>query len=112
MRITRSSTTRGRKFTMLKRRRTLGKKCRSTSENTCKEPALRQGSSPTVRQLDLLMIQTCRNCGTKNRVNEVVALAHTPICGKCGASLDAQSNGQPQIVSDASFAEDVIAASS
>ena len=56
------------------------------------------------------MIQTCPKCGTKNRINEVVALAHKPICGKCGASLD--RNGKPQIVSDATFAQDVIAASS
>ncbi len=55
-------------------------------------------------------IQTCPNCGTRNRVNEVVALAHKPVCGKCGASLDTVS--KPQIVSDASFANDVIAASS
>jgi len=58
------------------------------------------------------MIQTCPKCGTKNRVNEVVALAHKPICGKCGATLEAPTAAKPQIVSDATFAQDVIAASS
>jgi thioredoxin len=56
-----------------------------------------------------MAIQTCPNCGTKNRVNEVVALAHKPICGKCGATLDTNPDGKPQIVSDATFAQDVIA---
>ncbi len=59
-----------------------------------------------------MAIQTCPKCGTKNRVNEVVALAHTPVCGKCGASLDVKADGKPQIVSDATFAQEVIAASS
>lgn len=57
-------------------------------------------------------IQTCPNCGIKNRVNEVVALAHQPVCGKCGATLPLHTNSKPLIVSDASFAKDVIAASS
>jgi thioredoxin 2 len=58
-----------------------------------------------------MAIQTCPNCGAKNRINEVVALAHKPICGKCGASLAAYAGGKPQIVSDATFAPDVIDAS-
>jgi thioredoxin len=58
------------------------------------------------------MIQTCPNCGTKNRVNEVVALAHQPICGKCGATLEAPTGAKPRVGSDATFAQDVIAASS
>jgi thioredoxin len=56
-----------------------------------------------------MAIQTCPNCGTKNRVNEIVALAHKPICGKCGASLDVRTDGKPEVVSDATFAQDVIA---
>lgn len=59
-------------------------------------------------------IQTCPNCGTKNRVNETVALAHQPVCGKCGASLiasNATSESKPHVVTDASFAQDVVAAS-
>jgi len=60
-------------------------------------------------------IQPCPNCGTKNRVNETVALAHKPICGKCGAPLTDQSDAgdlKPEVVTDASFAHDVVAASS
>jgi thioredoxin len=62
-----------------------------------------------------MAIQTCPKCGTKNRVNETVALAHKPICGKCGAPLangSSASNSKPQVVTDSSFASDVIAASS
>jgi len=60
-------------------------------------------------------IKTCPNCGTKNRVNETVALAHRPICGKCGAPLTDQrddGDSKPQAVTDASFAAEVIEASS
>jgi len=59
-------------------------------------------------------IQTCPNCGTKNRVNETVALAHQPICGKCGAPLAEQrdaGDSKPRAVTDASFASEVIDAS-
>jgi thioredoxin len=59
-----------------------------------------------------MAIQTCPKCGTKNRVNESVAGTHQPICGKCGANLDAAANGKPQVVTDATFAQDVVAASS
>jgi len=60
-------------------------------------------------------IVTCPNCGTKNRINETLALAHKPVCGKCGAPLTDQTDAgdsKPQIVTDASFAQDVLAASS
>jgi thioredoxin len=62
-----------------------------------------------------MAIQTCPNCGAKNRVNETLALAHKPICGKCGAPLTDQGDtrdAKPQVVNDASFAHDVVAASS
>ena len=59
-----------------------------------------------------MAIQTCPKCGTKNRVDEWVARLHKPVCGKCGASLDAADDGKPQVVTDASFAQDVVAASS
>ena len=45
----------------------------------------------------------------------LVALAHQPVCGKCGAPLIANngaSESKPHLVTDASFAQDVIAASS
>jgi len=62
-----------------------------------------------------MSIQTCRNCGARNRVHELLAQGHQPVCGKCGAPLSAPSatvDGQPRIVTDDSFARDVIAASS
>ena len=62
-----------------------------------------------------MSIQTCPNCGAKNRINETLALAHKPVCGKCGAPLtDRKDDGdsKPQVVTDASFAHDVVAASS
>src|ERR1041384_5818627 len=62
-----------------------------------------------------MAIQTCPNCGAKNRINETLALAHKPVCGKCGAPLtDRKDDGdsKPQVVTDASFAHDVVAASS
>ena len=62
-----------------------------------------------------MAIETCPNCGTKNRVNETLALAHRPICGKCGAPLTDRKDAvdsKPQVVTDASFAQDVVAASS
>jgi len=63
-----------------------------------------------------MAIQTCPNCGTKNRVHEFLAAAHKPICGKCGALLSdtaaAARDSKPQVVTDASFTADVLAASS
>jgi len=59
-----------------------------------------------------MAIQTCPKCGTKNRVDEWVARLHKPVCGKCGASLDAAAYGKPQTVTDATFAQEVVAASS
>jgi len=61
-----------------------------------------------------MSIKTCPNCGIKNRINETLAAAHRPICGECGAPLT-QTGGadsKPQVVSDASFAAEVITASS
>lgn len=62
-----------------------------------------------------MAIQTCPKCGTKNRVDELVARDNQPVCGKCGAKLKVGSNagagGKPQIVTDESFARDVIDAS-
>jgi len=62
-----------------------------------------------------MAIEVCPNCSTKNRVNETVALAHQPVCGKCGAPLSAAGAGgddaKPQIVTDATFASAVVDAS-
>jgi thioredoxin len=62
-------------------------------------------------------IQVCPNCGTKNRVDDLAVKTSQPVCGKCGAKLiaatsTAEADGKPQIVTDASFASDVIGASS
>ena len=64
-----------------------------------------------------MAIVTCQNCGTKNRVDERAAEISQPVCGKCGTKLPdvktgGTSNGKPQVVTDASFAQDVISASS
>ena len=59
-------------------------------------------------------IQICPSCGTKNRVDERAAQLSQPVCGKCGAKLDlgAGMDGKPQVVTDDTFARDVIDASS
>src|SRR5262245_1424836 len=58
-------------------------------------------------------IKTCSNCGAKNRIDESAAQTAIPVCGRCGAKLETgtASDGNPQVVSDASFARDVIEAS-
>jgi thioredoxin len=63
--------------------------------------------------VDIMAIQICPKCGTKNRVNEMLATAHKPICGKCGAFLNNSGAGdsKPLTVTDASFASEVIQAS-
>ena len=62
-----------------------------------------------------MSIQTCPKCGTRNRVDELVARDAQPVCGKCGAKLNADANTtadrKPQVVTDESFARDVIGAS-
>ena len=61
-----------------------------------------------------MIILSCPNCGTKNRVDERAARDKRPVCGKCGAPLPELSaaDGRPQVVTDTTFANDVIAASS
>ena len=59
-----------------------------------------------------MAILTCPKCGAKNRVDER-ANRMRPICGRCGTALDATSatpagDGVPLIVSDATFARDVL----
>jgi thioredoxin 2 len=63
-----------------------------------------------------MAIQTCPKCGTKNRVDERAATINQAVCGKCGAKLPevtatAGANGKPQVVTDATFASDVVSAS-
>lgn len=79
-----------------------------------------------------MAILTCAKCGAKNRVDErVTVIGKQPVCGRCGASLDASSveshasggareaattdasgAGKPQMVTDATFEREVVAASS
>jgi thioredoxin len=63
-------------------------------------------------------IQTCPKCGAKNRVDENAASMRQPVCGKCGeklpevtAKVSGASNAKPQVVTDATFASDVVGAS-
>jgi thioredoxin len=64
-----------------------------------------------------MAIQVCPECGAKNRVDERASLDRQPVCGRCGTKLAAPTSsaavdGKPQIVTDDSFARDVIGASS
>ena len=63
-----------------------------------------------------MAIVACPNCGTKNRVDENRARTLQPVCGKCGETLPAASaggaggGGKPLVVTDATFASDVLGA--
>jgi thioredoxin 2 len=64
----------------------------------------------------VMIIQACPKCGAKNRVDEQAAQASQPVCGRCGEKLSlaetsAAGNSQPQTVTDATFATDVLEAS-
>jgi thioredoxin 2 len=65
-----------------------------------------------------MAIQQCPKCGTNNRVDDQAAKLSQPVCGKCGARLpdvaaaSAESNGKPTVVTDATFAREVVDASS
>lgn len=63
-----------------------------------------------------MTIQTCPNCGANNRVDERSATARQAVCGRCGEKLSVAGAGEtthnkPHIVTDASFANDVVNAS-
>ena len=59
-----------------------------------------------------MAVVACRNCGTKNRVDDGAAARLQPVCGKCGTALDAptgaESSGKPREVTDATFAAEVV----
>ncbi len=66
-----------------------------------------------------MAIQICTKCDTKNRVDKRAAQVSQPVCGKCGAELPQVSGGvsdttnaKPQVVTDQTFAQEVINASS
>ena len=63
-----------------------------------------------------MAIRTCAKCGTKNRVDEQAAVVSQPVCGKCGEKLPdstatTSANGKPQVVTDSTFANEVVSAS-
>jgi thioredoxin len=68
-----------------------------------------------------LTIVTCPNCGAKNRVDESLAAARQPVCGRCGTKLSvgggsggggesAGADDHPIEVTDANFAQTLSAA--
>jgi thioredoxin 2 len=75
-----------------------------------------------------MTIVTCAKCGAKNRVDErVTVVGRQPVCGRCGAGLQgggepaaAASSGagaggaesKPVVVTDQTFAREVVEASS
>lgn len=79
-----------------------------------------------------MAILVCAKCGAKNRVDErVTIVGKQPVCGRCGASLDASDGasrasggapptaatgapggGKPLAVTDATFEREVVVASS
>ena len=65
-----------------------------------------------------MAIQTCPKCGAKNRVDERAASVNQAVCGKCGEKLPdigaggaAAIDGKPEVVTDATFATEVVSAS-
>ena len=69
-----------------------------------------------------MTIQACPKCGAKNRVDESAAALKQPVCGKCGTELSvggaagggakAGASAKPQVVTDETFARDVLSTSS
>ncbi len=60
-----------------------------------------------------MAIVACARCGAKNRVDEQTASFSQPVCGRCGAKLQAAASsgaasGKPITVTDASFAREVL----
>jgi thioredoxin len=60
-----------------------------------------------------MAIVRCAQCGAKNRVDESAAKSLMPVCGRCGAKLERASGSpafsdKPLIVTDRSFARDVL----
>jgi thioredoxin 2 len=64
-----------------------------------------------------MTIETCPRCGAKNRVEELAATVRQPVCGRCGQKLSGlgatagATNDKPQVVTDTTFANDVVNAS-
>ena len=63
-----------------------------------------------------MAIVSCAECGARNRVDEGEAAERQPVCGNCGSPLGLSAgeadSGRPVVVTDASFARDVLGAGS
>jgi thioredoxin 2 len=60
-------------------------------------------------QMDGMQIVSCKNCGTKNRVDESRLTTGEAKCGRCGTKLDASKfAGRPFTITDATFQQDVL----
>jgi thioredoxin len=65
-----------------------------------------------------MAIVSCAECGARNRVDEGEAAERQPVCGNCGSPLGLSAGagsadgGEPVVVTDASFARDVLGAGS
>lgn len=62
-----------------------------------------------------MQVVTCKQCGAKNRVDEIRFTAGEARCGRCGTKLDAttatlDSENKPFTVSDATFQREIIQA--
>ena len=62
-----------------------------------------------------MKVVACSKCGSKNRVDENRLADSEAKCGRCGAELDANvgngADSKPQIITDASFQQEVLQAS-
>jgi len=57
-------------------------------------------------------VVSCKNCGTRNRIDPVNAASQIAKCGKCGTPLELpasnRKDSEPTIVGDSSFADEVL----
>ena len=62
-----------------------------------------------------MKVVACSKCGANNRLDENKLVNSEAKCGRCGAELDASvgngADGKPQIITDASFQQEVLQAS-
>ena len=59
-----------------------------------------------------MKVITCAKCGAKNRVDETKLATSEAKCGRCGGALDADApDGEPTVLTDASFQQEVLNAS-
>lgn len=61
-----------------------------------------------------MLVITCENCGSKNRVDPESAKAQIAKCGKCGTTLDvtraSTAPTKPITITDSSFQQEVLSA--